>query len=161
MKYILLIMLSFNVSAQDYSKDYWMPRETLKNKLNIYQEKTSKSHVICAVGQGRAMKKISTGLNWLKVSISLCEGYVYKKSIVPFEQDFTYVQGLAADEIEIHRVNNMMYFYVGGWCYFVNLDNLKDIPQGKDNAITLRTHINNIGGLDNLTDEIKANCNFH
>lgn len=160
MKYLLLL-LSFSVSAQDYSKDYYMARENLKNKLNVYQEKTSKSHVICAVSQGRAMKKISTGLNWLKISISECEGYVYKKSIVPFKENLTYMQGLAADEIEIHRVDKIMYFDVGGWCYFFSLDNLKEIPTGKDNAITLRTHINNIGGFDKLTDEIKENCNFH
>jgi len=157
MRYLILLLFCFDVSAQDY----WMPRENLKNKLNMYRDKTSKSHVVCAVSQGRAMKKISTGLNWIKVSIALCEGYVYKKSIVPFKTSLSYMQGLAADEIEIHRVDKMLYVDVGGWCYFINVDSLKDIPQGKGNAITLRAHLDNNGGFNTLTNEIKENCNFH
>jgi len=159
MKLITLILLTFSLTS--LSQDYWMPRETLKNNLNIYQEKTSKSKVVCAVSQGRAMKKISTGLNWMLVSISMCEGYVYKKSIVPFKTKLTYMQGLVADEVQIHRVDKMLYIDVGGWCYFIDVDNLTDIPSGKDSAITIRDHLDNNGGFDKLTDEIKENCNFH
>ena len=164
MRLIILLLISFSTYAQEYR----MPRENLKSYLNMYEKTRSNSKVVCAVSQGRAIEVIEDYGKWLKVNISLCTGYVWKASTVIFEQKLTHLQGLAADQILIHvgstegeKVGKLFYFTIGEWCYFIDVDSLKGIPEGKENAITIREHINNQGGFDKLTDEIKENCNFH
>lgn len=156
MKYLLLL-LSFSVSAQAY----WMPSKDLTNHLKIYEGPSSSSKVICAVSQGRAMKHLGSVRRWYKISIDLCTGYVSKGSTIPFKTDLTYIQGLAADQVKIHILNGITYLNVGDWCYFIDLGRLNEIPIGKENALNIREFLDNRGGLDNLTQEIKDNCNFH
>jgi len=157
MKCILLLLLSFSVSAQNY----YMPKESLKNYLNIYAEPSASSKVICAVSPGRAMEHLETIPRWYKISIDLCVGYVSKGSAIPFVTNLTYVEGLAADQVGIHILNGMVYLNVGGLCYFIDLGRLNEIPIGKENAVNIRKFLDDRGGMDNLTEEIKENCDFH
>lgn len=157
MKLLLLILLSFSVSAQNY----WEPGDNVTNYLNIYEEPSASSRQLCAVSPGRAMKHIESIPYWHLISIDLCVGYISKAYTKPFETDLTYVQGLAADEVKIHLLNGMFYFNVGKWCYFFDLGRLNELPIGKENAITIRQYLNDRGGMDNLTKTIADNCNFH
>jgi len=162
--FIFTALLLFCVDLLADDPAYWMPRETLKTELKIRDKPYSDSsaEILYTVPQGSAIEHIrpSSRTGWLKVSTAQGEGYVYKASVVDFVTPLNYIQSLAANEILVHRIEQKVYISVGGWCYIFDAAIADTLPEGKDNAQTIREYLDHKGGMASLSDADKAHCNY-
>lgn len=137
-----------------------MPKQPRANYLNIYAEPSASSQVICAAKHGRALELIESIPYWYLIQLDLCRGYVSKGEVDKFEEDLTDLEKLAANQVKIHVIDGVVCLNIYKFPYFIDLGRLNELPIGKENAKTIRQILNDRGGRDNITPEIKENCSL-
>jgi len=140
--------------------NYWMAKESLVNDLRVRTDPTVKSKIIYEAPKFKALKHISNSGNWYKVETPNGEGYASKSSVVPFDEDLWFIADKVFKGMWVHKVGTVLYISAAEICFIVDTAEFENIPEGKDNAITVKQYINNRGGLDGLTPEQRKNCNF-
>lgn len=160
---IILAILFLSIGYVS-AANYYMPRETLKTDLRLRDGPSVTSKTTCRVGQFTSLRRVHKTGRWYKVIAIKCTGWVSQSSVVAFQTQLPWAMEKVAEDTTAHTIGNVLYFSIPvGFkkhCFFVNLNELNEIPEGKENAITLMEYLNERGGLDGLTQEIHDNCNF-
>lgn len=161
---VLLYGAFYSTGALSATGDYWMPRHTLTNDLNVYEGPSSTDYsVIFTVPKNTPLREEASSTDypkWLRVSFSGGEGYVYKPSVDAYDTPLNYLQKTFANELVFYRVGGAFYFLVAEWCYIVLDSQIRAVPQGPENKQTLKQYLDKNGGIPSLTDEQRINCGF-
>lgn len=151
--------LSLHASAAEW----WMPRTTLKNDLNIYVAADSGSDVIHKVPQSTALEEQARNesFTWLRVKThDGIQGYVAKSSVVKFETPLNYLQEKVFEEIKYYRVGVEFYLKAADFCYALPISVIQAQEIGVEHEKSIKDYLDDNGGLKPLTPEQRANCGF-
>jgi len=157
MKYLILLLLSFSVTA---APNYWMPKESLVNDLKIRDCPATNCRIIYEAPKFKALKHVSKSGAWYKIETPNGEGYASSRSLVEFDADLWYIANKVFNGMWVHKVGSVLYVSAAELCFIMDTTEFENVPEGKDQAITVKQYINNRGGLDGLTAEQRLNCNF-
>lgn len=158
MKYLCFIVI-FLLSSLSHSSDYLMPRVTLKHPLKVRDNNNTESEVRFLAFQGQALLKIDDTGTWWRVRADHGdEGFVYKRSVQPYEVTLNPLENQVFSNIKIYKIGNDVYIRAGGKCYILDLSLASTIPVEAKNKISIKEYLSIIGGIKKLTPEQISNC---
>lgn len=160
---IACLIFFTGMSIHASAAEWWMPRTTLKNDLNIYLSADSSSDVILKVPQGTPLEEQARNddFTWIRIKTHEgVQGYVAKTSVIKFETVLNYLQGVVFNEITFYRLDSDFYFKAAGWCYVLPTEVIREQPIGVENSKTIKQYLDENGGIPKLTESQRSNCGF-
>lgn len=142
-----------------------MPHPSLTENLRLYScGSKTQCPVVASIPPGNELIEKEKFGDWYLLTFSGGEGYALKTELEYYsgsptnpDRTLTYFENMVAEEIKIKRTAGFIYIKAVGVCYVFEVLFTDEIPT---TATTLKSFINQSGGLRNMTAEEKANCVF-
>ena len=158
MKYIFLLLISFQVSAATWwQADPAVYSDT--NQLKIYPEPDLTSQPLYSVANEAHLLQINEAGDFYYIEIDDINGYVEVNAVIQFVPDQSFMESVIFANVSFKTTNTELYMKMFDLCYVMPLTAMRDLKLISQ-FVTVQSYIDDNGGIPILTATQEANCEF-